>query len=165
MRVLIADAQKGEGTTLAALVAQCDHQVIAVVGSGFEAIQAYQRLRPDLVLMEYYLPRLNGATACRHILSRYPEAHVILVSGEAEAEDLRHSGATTVLLKPIDPAKLEILLNAPRLEPVMASFSVPLGGPLQGHSIFRAAASWSKPRTAGTWAQKRRTELLRLRGA
>jgi two-component system chemotaxis response regulator CheY len=113
MRVLIADDQKGVGTTLAALVAKCDHEVVEVVGSGFEAIQAYHRLRPDVVLMDYYMPHLNGATACRNILSRYPGANVILVSGVAGAEDLSHSGAIAVLLKPIDLAKLKVLLNAP----------------------------------------------------
>ncbi len=114
MRVLIADDQKGVGTTLAALVSDCDHEVVEVVGSGFEAIQAYQRHRPDVVLMDYYMPRLNGATACRHILSRYPAASVILVSGVAGAEDLSHSGAIALLSKPVDLAKLKILLDTPR---------------------------------------------------
>jgi two-component system, chemotaxis family, chemotaxis protein CheY len=113
MRVLIADDQKGVGATLAALVAECDHEVVEVVGSGFEAIQAYHRLRPDIVLMDYFMPRLNGATACRNILSRYPDANVILVSAVADAEDLRNSGAIAVLAKPIDLAKLRVVLSTP----------------------------------------------------
>jgi two-component system chemotaxis response regulator CheY len=115
MRVLIADDQKGVGTTLAALVAECDHEVVEVVGSGFDAIQAYHRLRPDIVLMDYYMPRLNGATACRNIVSRFPGANVILVSGVVEAEDIAHSGASAVLSKPIDLDKLKTLLGAPSL--------------------------------------------------
>ena len=115
MRVLIADDQRGVGSTLAALVAECDHEVVDVVCSGFEAIQAYHRLRPDLVLMDYFMPRLNGATACRNILSRYPEANVILVSGVVDAEDICNSGATAVLAKPVNLAKLRILLSAPPL--------------------------------------------------
>jgi len=115
MRVLIADDQKGVGTTLATLVSHCDHEVVEVVGSGFDAIQAYHRHRPDVVLMDYYMPRLNGATACRNILSRYPAAHVILVSGVADAEELSHSGAVAVLSKPIDLGRLKILLSATSL--------------------------------------------------
>lgn len=113
MRVLIADDQKGVGTTLAELVSKCHHEVVEVVGSGFDAIQAYHRHRPDIVLMDYFMPRLNGATACRNILSRYPAANVILVSGVAGAEDLNHSGAIAVLSKPIDLARLKNLLSAP----------------------------------------------------
>ena len=113
MRVLIADDQRNVGSTLAALVSNFDHEVVEVVGSGFEAIQAYHRHRPDVVLMDYYMPHLNGATACRNILSRYPAAHVILVSGVAGAEDLSYSGAMAVMSKPLDLARLKILLNAP----------------------------------------------------
>ena len=113
MRVLIADDQRGVGTTLAALVAGCDHEVVEVVGSGFDAIQAYHRHLPDVVLMDYHMPRLNGATACRNILSRYPKANIILVSGVAGAEDLAHSGAIAMLSKPVDLAKLKVLLSAP----------------------------------------------------
>ena len=113
MRVLIADDQKGVGTTLAELVSKFHHEVVEVVGSGFDAIQAYHRHRPDVVLMDYFMPRLNGATAYRNILSRYPAANVILVSGVAGAEDLNYSGATAVLAKPIDLVRLKDLLSAP----------------------------------------------------
>jgi CheY-like chemotaxis protein len=112
MRVLIADDQKGVGTTLAEIVSKCHHEVVEVVGSGFDAIQAYHRHLPDIVLMDYFMPRLNGATACRNILSRYPTANVVLVSGVAGAEDLNHSGAIAVLSKPIDLLRLKNLLNA-----------------------------------------------------
>lgn len=124
MRVLIADDQKGVGTTLAALVAECDHEVVEVVGSGFEAIQAYHRLRPDVVLMDYYMPRLNGATACRNILSRYPGANVILVSGVVEAEDISNSGATAVLAKPVNLEKLRAALSSASL-PLNGASTVP----------------------------------------
>jgi len=115
MRVLIADDQRNVSSTLAALVCKFEHEVVEIVGSGFEAIQAYHRHRPDVVLMDYYMPHLNGATACRNILSRYPAANVILVSGVAGAEDLSDSGATAVMSKPLDLARLKILLGAPSL--------------------------------------------------
>ena len=125
MRVLIADDQKGVGTSLAALVTECEHEVVEVVGSGFEAIQAYHRLRPDVVLMDYYMPRLNGATACRNIISRYPGANVILVSGVVEAEDISNSGASAVLAKPVNLEKLRAALSAT---------SLPLNGAPAAHT-------------------------------
>ena len=101
MRVLIADDQKSVGTALAALVTQCGHEVVAVVSSGLEAIQAYGRLTPDVVLMDYWMPRLNGATACRNILSKHPEARVILVSGASLQKEVTNSGAVVILPKPV----------------------------------------------------------------
>ena len=107
MRVLIADDQKSVGTSLAEMVRHCQHEVVEVVGSGLEAIQAYARHHPDVVLMDYQMPKLNGATACRNIVAKYPEARVILVSGVPR--EVGGSGALTVLLKPI---KLDALYGA-----------------------------------------------------
>jgi len=99
MRVLIADDQKSVGTSLAELVRFCRHEVVEVVGSGLEAIQAYGRHHPDVVLMDYHMPKLNGATACRNIVAKYPTARVILVS--ALRREIADSGAVAVLIKPI----------------------------------------------------------------
>src|SRR3954465_2094837 len=101
MRVLIADDQKSVGTTLAALVVQCQHDVVEVVGSGLDAIQAYSRHQPDVVLMDYFMPRLNGATACRNILARDPKARVILISGTDLTKEIAESGAVAILTKPV----------------------------------------------------------------
>ena len=100
MRVLIADDERSVGTTLAALVTQCGHEVVELVGSGLEAIQAYTRHKPDVVLMDYRMPRLNGATACRMILSKHPKACVILISGTG-APELQDAGAAAILKKPV----------------------------------------------------------------
>lgn len=112
MRVLIADDQKTVGTTLAALVTQCSHDVVEVVGSGLEAIHAYARLRPDVVLMDYSMPRLNGVTACRNILARDPQARIILISGKATSEEMSKSGAIAILRKPVALGELYSALYA-----------------------------------------------------
>lgn len=110
MRVLVADDQKGVGTSIADLVRACNHEVVEVVGSGFDAIQAYQRHRPDLVLLDYYMPRLNGGTACRNIVARDATARVVIMSGAART-DLSHVGAVAVLSKPVDLDQLNAVLN------------------------------------------------------
>jgi CheY-like chemotaxis protein len=110
MRVLVADDQKSVGTSLAELVAQCHHDVVQVVGSGLEAIQAYGRHQPDVVVMDYRMPKLNGATACRYILANHPHARIILVSGWASAH-LTDAGALSVLEKPVTLDQLQTALN------------------------------------------------------
>jgi two-component system, chemotaxis family, chemotaxis protein CheY len=99
MRVLIADDQKSVGTSLADLVRLCQHEVVEVVGTGLEAIYAYNRHHPDVVLMDYYMPKFNGAVACRNIVAKYPTARVILVSGSPQ--QVADSGALAVLQKPV----------------------------------------------------------------
>ena len=106
MRVLIADDQRSVGTTLAALVVDCQHEVVEVVGSGLEAIQAYDKHKPD-----YRMAKLNGATACRNILARDPAARVILVTGWVPDYDMAAEyGAISVLPKPVDLPLLKAAL-------------------------------------------------------
>jgi two-component system chemotaxis response regulator CheY len=113
MRVLIADDQRSVGTSLAELVRHCNHEIVAVVGSGVEAIHAYSLHRPDVVLMDYWMPKLNGATACRNIISKDPTARVILVSGWCPPNGtLGDSGAVAMLAKPIDIKDLAMTLHA-----------------------------------------------------
>ena len=112
MRVLIADDQKSVGTTLATLVWHCDHEVVEVVGSGLEAIQAYSRHHPDVVIMDYWMPKLNGATACRNILAKDPNARVILISGLSAPGEIVESGAAAILPKPIPIGRLAEVLHA-----------------------------------------------------
>lgn len=111
MRVLIADDQRTVGTSLADLVRSCNHEIVGVVGSGLEAIQAYTLHRPDLVLMDYWMPKLNGATACRNILAKDPTARIILVSAWLPSDEIGQSGAITILSKPLDLEKLESVLH------------------------------------------------------
>ena len=112
MRVLIADDQRSVGTSLADLVRHCNHEIVAVVGSGVEAIQAYTQHHPDVVLMDYWMPKLNGATACRNIVAKDPTARVILVSGWCPSSGVvGDSGALALLPKPVDLNKLAAALN------------------------------------------------------
>ena len=111
MRVLIADDLRTVGTSLADMVRSCNHEIVAVVGSGLEAIQAYTVHRPDLVLMDYWMPNLNGATACRNILAKDPTARVILVSAWPPSNGVGDSGALTLLPKPVDLDRLEATLD------------------------------------------------------
>src|SRR4029077_20624033 len=110
MRVLIADDQRDVGRSLEDLVRACKHEIVGRVGSGFEAIQAYTRLRPDLVLMDYRMPKMNGATACRNILPYDPGARIIPLTAWSPSDDASASGAIPILLKPIDLERLNATL-------------------------------------------------------
>ncbi|MEO8438962.1 MAG: response regulator [Spartobacteria bacterium] len=106
MRVLIADDEKDVGASLAALVERCGHEVLQIVGTGWEAIQAYGRLLPDVVLMDYTMPRLNGATASRMILAKDPTARIILLANVPLPAQAADTGVVAVLPKPVTLDKL-----------------------------------------------------------
>jgi CheY-like chemotaxis protein len=113
MRVLIADDEKAFSTVLADLVRSCGHDVVGIVHSGLDAIRAYRQQKPDVVLMDFAMARLNGLTACRNILSEDPSGCILFLSGLSERTELNpeSSGAFAVLPKPIDRRRLEHVLT------------------------------------------------------
>ena len=113
MRVLIADDEKAFSIVLAELVRSCCHEVVSVVHSGLDAIRSYRQHKPDVVLMDFAMDRLNGLTACRNILSEDPAGCVLFLSGLSERAELtpEFSGAQGVLQKPITRARLEQALQ------------------------------------------------------
>jgi len=113
MRVLIADDEKAFSTVLADLVRSCGHEVVDVVHSGLDAIRSYRRCKPDVVLMDFAMARLNGLTACRNILSEDPQGCILFLSGLRERKELipETSGALAVLPKPISRDRLQQVLT------------------------------------------------------
>lgn len=113
MRVLIADDEKAFSSVLADLVGSCGHEVVGVVHSGLDAIRSYRQHRPDVVLMDFAMAKLNGLTACRNILSDDPDGCVLFLSGLGDRSELtpESSGARAVLQKPLGRARLEEVLE------------------------------------------------------
>jgi CheY-like chemotaxis protein len=73
--------------------------------------------------MDYRMPKLNGATACRNILAKDSAALVILISAWTPGYDLAaESGAIALLPKPIDLQHLKgALANAEQRLPLRVS--------------------------------------------
>ena len=118
MRALIADDQPGAATLLAEMVSQCRNEVVEIVTSGLDAIRAYERHRPDVVLMDYRMAKLNGVTACRHIIAKDPAARIILVTGGPPPCEIEEIGAVAILTKPIHLHQLYDALQAAAHPPV-----------------------------------------------
>ena len=100
-----------------------DEPGIEVVGEacdGYEAIAAAEQSRPDVVVMDFALPSMNGAVATRNILKVSPDTRVLILSMHSEAAYVRtclEAGARGYLLK-----------NAMDLELVEAVKQVAAGG-------------------------------------
>jgi len=79
-----------------------DMQVVASAANGEEAVSLFQRHRPDVVLMDLELPKLNGIEAIKQIRQIDSEARVIVLTVFQGEEDIHRAlrvGAATYLLK------------------------------------------------------------------
>lgn len=112
IRVLLADDQTIVRTGMAMILAvEDDIEVVAQAADGVAAIQQADRHRPDVVLMDIRMPRLNGIEALRH-LHRPGAAHtpkVVMVTTFDDDEYVHqalHHGACGFLLKDAGPRLL-----------------------------------------------------------
>jgi DNA-binding NarL/FixJ family response regulator len=95
-----------------------DMTVVASVPDGTEAAAVAAELRPDVVLMDYRLPGLDGVQATRAVLEAHPQARVVCLSASAnlrERDALREAGAVACLRKDEGlEAIVEAILEAAR---------------------------------------------------
>jgi DNA-binding NarL/FixJ family response regulator len=76
--------------------------VVAMFDNGTTAIANVKEYRPDVVLMDYRLPGLDGAQATRAILEAYPETAVVCLTASVsgrEAKAILAAGAVACLTK------------------------------------------------------------------
>ena len=84
-------------------------EVVGEAGDGREAIAAAQRLRPDVVLMDLVMPRVDGVQAMRELRDHVPGARVIVLTSFLEDDRLLpaiRAGAAGYLLKNVEPSEL-----------------------------------------------------------
>ena len=95
-----------------------EFRVIAEAEDGVDAIEAYERTRPDLVLMDIQMARMNGLDAAREILRMDPHASVVLISMKADPEYSRiadEMGAIGFVAKrDLRPSSLKTLIDERR---------------------------------------------------
>lgn len=79
-----------------------DVEIVASVGDGSAAVSAAKEFRPDVVLMDYRLPALDGIQATAQVVENVPGVAVVALTASADAaerEALVEAGAVTCLTK------------------------------------------------------------------
>jgi DNA-binding NarL/FixJ family response regulator len=81
---------------------EADSKVIGEAGDGVEAVQAALRLQPDVVIMDFAMPALNGVEATREIVARLPRIKIVILSMydiQTYVVDSLEAGALAYVLK------------------------------------------------------------------
>jgi DNA-binding NarL/FixJ family response regulator len=110
IRVVVADDQALVRAGFAKLLeAEHDLRIVAQAADGLEAIEAVLRTRPDVVLMDIRMPRLDGIEATRRIRVREHAPRVIMLTTfdlDEYVYDALKAGASGFLLKDAPPEQL-----------------------------------------------------------
>ncbi len=122
VRVIIADDHRlmREGT--AALLARDQRiEVVALAANGGEALALAEELRPDVLVLDLWMPELSGIEVCAEVRARLSDIHVLILTVSEQEPDLLAAlrvGAAGYLLKDMPPTELvEAVLGAGAGEP------------------------------------------------
>ncbi|MFX1561904.1 MAG: response regulator transcription factor [Promethearchaeota archaeon] len=112
--ILLVDDDQGIHQTYSKLLPMVGHSVMASAFNGFNAINTYTRLnpKPDLVLMDQRMPRMDGITATQKLKHLDPECLIIFLSADNKVKrEALAAGAAAFKTKPL---RLKDLLSALR---------------------------------------------------
>jgi two-component system chemotaxis response regulator CheY len=103
INVLIADDLKFIKLVLRELVEKAGFRVVGEASNGEEAVELYQDKRPDVVLLDITMPKMDGLAALKQILKIDPEAKVIMCSALGQQSLMVQAlqlGAKDFIVKP-----------------------------------------------------------------
>jgi two-component system chemotaxis response regulator CheY len=109
VRYLIVDDSVFARKNLARMVESYGGQVAGEAGDGCTAITEYERIQPDIVLMDITMPQMEGIEAAERIVRQNPAARVIMVSSVGYQENIvaaLQKGARHFVQKPVKPEVL-----------------------------------------------------------
>jgi DNA-binding NarL/FixJ family response regulator len=85
IRIVIADDNEPLRDSLRDLFGATDDiEVVAMAVDGYQALEMTRAMKPDLVVMDIEMPRLNGIQATRRIVAELPAVKVIALSVHAD---------------------------------------------------------------------------------
>jgi response regulator of citrate/malate metabolism len=115
IRVLIVDDDFMVAKVHAGFVSALDgFQVVGTAPTGAAALEAVASMRPDLVLLDVYLPDMTGLEVLRRLRTQASEVDVVVISAARDVDSIRsalHGGVLHYLVKPFDRRTFEARLR------------------------------------------------------
>lgn len=109
-KIVVADDEQDIRDLLAFTLRFAGHEVLAA-SNGEEALLMTQAEKPELVVLDVRMPRMNGLEACRHIkadpaLSHIPVLFISAWGQESEIKSGMDAGAVGYVVKPFEPNQI-----------------------------------------------------------
>lgn len=102
-KILVVDNEVSIRVLIKVILANGGHEVIGKASTGFEAVEKYRQLKPDLVTMDITMPVMDGVKAALQIKLEDSEAKIVMCSAMDQlVAQAMQAGATDFVVKPFD---------------------------------------------------------------
>ncbi len=108
-KVLIADDAAFMRIMLRDILTQGGYEVAGEASDGIEAVELYQKIKPDLVTMDITMPKMDGLTALKKIIGTDPGAKIIMCSAMGQQPmviEAIQAGAKDFIVKPFQAQRV-----------------------------------------------------------
>lgn len=108
-RILITDDALFMRVTLKNILTQNGYEVVGEASNGREAVELYEQLKPDLVLMDITMPEMDGLEALKAIRAKDANAKVVMCTAMGQKQivlDAIQAGAKDFIVKPFQPERI-----------------------------------------------------------
>ncbi len=102
--VMLVDDSKFMRGVLSKIVSE-KHELVGEAENGQSAVETYEKLRPDIVLMDIVMPDMDGIEATKAITDKYPEARVVMCTSMGQEGKVKRAiaaGAQGYIVKPFE---------------------------------------------------------------
>jgi two-component system, NarL family, nitrate/nitrite response regulator NarL len=96
MRIVICDDHRLLAETLATAIVQAGHTVVAVASRPSGALEAVERHRPDVLLLDLTFPEGNSLQTARKVITEYPQTKTVVLTGSDAVGPLQQALAIGV---------------------------------------------------------------------
>jgi DNA-binding NarL/FixJ family response regulator len=163
-KIVVAEDQRIVRKGLCSLLTPSDEfEIVGEAEDGLEAVRAVQACKPDLVLLDLSMPRLDGIAAIQEIKKEHPETKILALTVHDSDEHILaafQAGADGYCLKDATHAELltsirSVLSGKVYLSPAVSKKVVE--GYVEGKRSLKTASSWDR-------LSQREREVLKLVG-
>lgn len=105
-RVLVADDAAFMRQMIREIIEPEGFEVVGEATDGLEVVETYQKLHPDLVMLDIVMPKCSGIDALRRILAADRSARIVMCSAlgqESLVQEALQAGARGFIVKPFKP--------------------------------------------------------------
>lgn len=108
-KILVADDSSTMRNFLRRTLTKSGYEVVGEADDGFKAIELYEKLRPDLLIVDVIMPELSGLEVVRQIIELNADAKIIVCTSMGQhyhREEAVKSGISGYIVKPFVPEEI-----------------------------------------------------------